>query len=65
MTKEAMMRRNTAGIKLFLIVAAGVLMLYGLYSFHELHTKLKSTEEKADRLRQQHDSLSAQLQGLF
>ena len=44
-------------------VAVGGLLVYALYSYHDIHTRLKRSEEKGDRLHQQHDSLSAQLQG--
>ena len=58
-----MTRRNGVGLKVVLTVAAGLFVIYCLYSYHEIHTRLKKSDEKGERLRQQHDSLSAQLQG--
>jgi len=58
-----MMRRSNNTVRTVAIVVAAGLFLYGLYAYHDLHTRHKRSVEKADRLRQQHDSLSAQLQG--
>ena len=58
-----MTRRSSPGIKAFGLVAVVGLFIFGMYSYHDLHTRQRRSEEKADRLRQQHDSISAQLQG--
>ena len=58
-----MTRRSGVGMKVILTVAICLFAVYCLYSYHEVHTRLKRSDEKAERLKQQHDSLSAQLQG--
>ncbi|KAK2158641.1 hypothetical protein LSH36_166g03025 [Paralvinella palmiformis] len=60
-----MMRRSNNTVRTVAIVVAAGLFLYGLYAYHDLHTRHKRSVEKADRLRQQHDSLSAQLQVVY
>ena len=60
-----MTRRGGMGLKVVGSVAAGLILIYGLYSYHDVQTRLKRSEEKGERLRQQHDSLSAQLQGKY
>ena len=60
---RTMTRRNGVGLKVILTVAICLFVVYCLYSYHEIHTRLKRTEERGERLKQQHDSLSAQLQG--
>lgn len=59
-----MTRRNGTGPK---VVAAAVLLLlviYAIYAHNDVQNKLRTSEEKTERLRQQYDSLSAQLQGM-
>ena len=59
-----MTRRGGTTVQAIGLVAVIGLFVYGFYSYGELQTKLRRAEEKGERLRQQHDSLSAQLQGL-
>ena len=58
-----MSRRGGASIKLISVVVVGLIGLYAFYSYHDLHTRLKTSDEKLSRVSQQHDSVSAQLQG--
>ena len=58
-----MSRRGGPGVQVLAVVAVVGLFMYGFYSYHQLNTHFRKTEEKADHLRQQHDSISAQLQG--
>lgn len=48
------------------LIFAGVFgfILFGLYSYHKTNTELVRITKTADRLRQEHDSVSAQLQGM-
>ena len=58
-----MSRRSGTSLQVLLATAVVGLFVYGLYSHHDIQTRLKKSDEKGERLRQQHDSLSAQLQG--
>ncbi len=58
-----MMRRGNNTVRTVAVCVTVLLFLYGLYAYHDLHTQLNKSEEKAEKLRQQHDSLSAQIQG--
>lgn len=58
------MTRRTGGMIKYIAAGFAVLAcLYGLFCYHELNTRLRSADEKVDRLRTQHESVSAQLQG--
>ena len=59
-----MTRRGGPSAKYVAIVVVFFLCLYGFYCFHNVYTRLKNAEEKTTRLGQQHDSVSAQLQGM-
>jgi len=60
-----MNRRNGAGPKLVGAAVVIVILIYGLYSHNDVQSKLRTAEEKTERLRQQYDSLSAQLQVVY
>jgi len=47
------------------VLGCGLILIYSLYCYQEVNTKLRRSEEKADRIKQQHDSLSAQLQVVY
>ena len=58
-----MSRRNGLGFNMIVVVICGFIVIFGIYSYHDLHTRLRKGDEVAERLRQQHESVSAQLQG--
>ena len=58
-----MTRRSSSATKAIGLVGGLGLFIFAVYSYHNLNLEIKKTSDKADRLRQQHDSLSAQLQG--
>ena len=58
-----MTRRGGPGVQALAVAAVLGLCFYGMYSHHQVSSKLKRSEEKSDNLKQQHDSLAAQLQG--
>ncbi|KAI0214973.1 hypothetical protein LSAT2_032984 [Lamellibrachia satsuma] len=60
-----MSRRNGLGFNMVVVVVCGFIVIFGIYSYHDLHTRLRKGEEIADRLRQQHESVSAQLQVVY
>ena len=60
-----MSRRNSPGVQAVVILGVVFLFLYGYYSYHQVQTRLKRSDEKAERLKQQQDSVSAQLQGEY
>ena len=59
----AMSRRGGPGLQVLIGVVVVGLFLYGFYSYHEVQSRLRTMEEKADRLKVEHESVSAQLQG--
>lgn len=58
-----MTRRGGPGVQVLALVAVAGLSIYGFYSYHTVSSRLKRSEEKNVNLKQQHDSISAQLQG--
>ena len=61
---EMMSRHQGQKLKVIIFVGVFVILLYGVYLYHDVHSKLIRSEERGDRMKQQHDSLAAQLQGL-
>jgi len=58
-----MPKRGSPALQVFIVVAVVSAFLYGFYSYHDQHTRLKRFEESGDKLKQKTESLSAQLQG--
>jgi len=58
-----MSRRSPSGIQAISIAVVVAIVLFGIYSYNDLHGRLRRSEEKGERLKQQQDSVSAQLQG--
>ena len=58
-----MSRRKGLGFNMVIVVVCGFIVIFGIYSYHDLHTRLRKAEEVEVRLRQEHESVSAQLQG--
>ena len=60
---SSMSRRKGLGYNMVIVVVCGFIVIFGIYSYHDLHTRLRKAEEVEVRLRQEHESVSAQLQG--
>lgn len=58
-----MARRNDSTVKAIVFTLFVGLLLFSLYSYQELHGQLRKTEERAEKLTQQHDTLAGQIQG--
>ena len=54
-------RGPTAKYASYIVVS--LVFVYGMYSYHGVSTQLRSVEDKLSHVSQQHDSVSAQLQG--
>jgi len=59
------MKRGSPAVQVFIVIAVVGLFLYGFYRYHDQHTRLKLSEESAEKLQQKSQSLSAQLQGII
>ena len=60
---DEMSKRGSPAVQVFVVIFVVGAFLYGFYSYHDQHTRLKRSEESADKLKQKTESLSAQLQG--
>ena len=58
-----MSRLRSPTVKYVALVVIGIVFVYGFFSYHDVSTKLRTVEEKLSHVSQQHDSVSAQLQG--
>jgi len=58
-----MSKRGSPALQVFVVIGVVAAFLYGFYSYHDQHTRLKRSEESGDKLKQKTESLSAQLQG--
>jgi len=58
-------RRGSLGIQALLVIGVISLFLFGLYSYNDVQERLKRSDEKSERLKQQEDSVSAQLQVVY
>jgi uncharacterized ion transporter superfamily protein YfcC len=58
-----MHRREGSVVRVVIFISVAICFVYGVYLYHDVQTRLKKSDEKSERLRQQHDSVSAQLQG--
>jgi len=58
-----MSKRGSPAVQVFIVIAVVGAFLYGFYCYHDQHTRLKRSEETADKLKQKTEYLSAQLQG--
>jgi len=58
-----MSKRGSPTVQVFVVIVVVAAFLYGFYSYHDQHTRLKRSEESADKLKQKIESLSAQLKG--
>ena len=59
-----MTKRGSPAVQVLAVIAVVGIFLYGFYRYHDQHTRLKRSEESADKLQQKSESLSAQLQGV-
>ena len=57
-----MSRKGTPQVLAF--VAVGVIFVYGFYSYNELKSALRRSDEKIKRSKLESDNLSVQLQGI-
>ncbi len=57
-------RRSSAGLQALALAGIVGLFLFGVYSYNDVQGRLKQTLEKAERLEQQQESVSSQLQGI-
>ena len=58
-----MPRRGLPGVQIVVLIAVVLLFVYGYYSFNELKSTLKKSEETVKRVKLEEENLSAQLQG--
>lgn len=58
-------KRGSPAIQILIGFVVVGLFLYGFYIYHEVQTRLRRTEERADRLKTQHETVSSQLQVLY
>jgi len=58
-----MSKRGSPAVQVFIVIAVVAAFLYGFYSYHDKHTRLKRADESVEKLNQKTESLSAQLQG--
>jgi len=62
-SSDGMSKRGSPAVQVLIVIAVVGAFLYGFYCYHDQHTRLKRSEESADKLKQKTESLSAQLQG--
>jgi len=58
-----MSKRGSPAVPVIIVIAVVGAFLYGFYCYHDQHTRLKLSEDSADKLKQKTESLNAQLQG--
>ncbi|XP_064598721.1 putative mediator of RNA polymerase II transcription subunit 26 isoform X5 [Liolophura sinensis] len=61
---DMMQRRSSPLVRTVFVVAGLGSIVYLIYLNHDLNTKLKNTDDRAERYRRSHESVSAQLQDL-
>lgn len=58
-----MPRRGLPGVQVVVLIGVVLLFLYGYYSFNEVKSTLRKSEEMVKRAKLDEENLSAQLQG--
>ena len=58
-----MPRRGTSSIQILVRISFIVVFIYGYYTYNELKSAFRRSEESVKRMKLQEENLSAQLQG--
>ena len=58
-----MARRNDSTVKAVIFLIFIIAVIFSLYSYQDVHSRLQKSEERGEKLTQQHDSFAAQVQG--